>query len=94
MRVVDGLDEGKQEEPFFVTAWAQRKVEINRYLKKREDKRRGRGKGRSRAGFTQITQHCRKNQGSDLSSQAGQGVGASAPGERRIPGLLFQHHCD
>lgn len=53
VRMVDGLDEGKQDGPFFVTVWAQGRVEINRYFRKRGYKRRG--KGRSRAGFTQIT---------------------------------------
>lgn len=33
VRVVDGLDEGKQDGPFFVTVWAQRRVGIKRYLK-------------------------------------------------------------
>lgn len=69
--MVDGLDEGKQDGPFFVTVWAQGRVEINRYFRKRGYKRRG--KGRSRAGFTQVTQHCTKNQGSNLGSWAGKG---------------------
>lgn len=48
VRMVDELEEGEQDGPFFATVWAQGRVEINRYVWKREDKRRS--KGRSRAG--------------------------------------------
>lgn len=57
-----------------LSVWAQRRVGINRYFSREEIRGEAKDKGRSRAGFTQITQHCRKNQGSNLNSQAGTGT--------------------
>lgn len=64
---------GKQDGPCFVSLGSEKSWNKQVFFKREEIRGEAKGKGRSRAGFTQITQHCRKNQGSNLNSQAGTG---------------------